>query len=383
MKIGPLDLLVIQGTPFCNINCDYCYLPDRQNKSKISFDTIELLFERLFSTGIVQKDFTVTWHAGEPLVMGVDFYKSAFEIIQKSNNSGYKIRHNFQTNATLIDDSWCKLFKENNVFVCVSIDGPKAIHDKHRIARNNSGTFEQTYKGINMLKQNNIQFDVISVITSDTLNMVQDFFNFFYELQPRILGINIEEIEGSNISSSLFSEKNFAKQFHLFYEQLLDMYQSRPQRFKLREVYQLENFLLNSDLLMEGFGQQSTPFRILSVANNGDFSTFSPELLSMKNHMYNNSDFIIGNIHTDDLVESLKKDKFTKMYMDILSGIHKCKLNCSYFGVCGGGTPSNKYFENGTFDSTETSFCKLRFQSMFDSIISRFEKRPRITAHLQ
>ena len=33
---GPLELLVIQPTPFCNIDCSYCYLPDRRNTRKIT-----------------------------------------------------------------------------------------------------------------------------------------------------------------------------------------------------------------------------------------------------------------------------------------------------------------------------------------------------------
>ena len=27
-------LLVLQSTPFCNINCDYCYLPDRSSTAR-------------------------------------------------------------------------------------------------------------------------------------------------------------------------------------------------------------------------------------------------------------------------------------------------------------------------------------------------------------
>ena len=39
---GPLHLLVVQGTPFCNLDCDYCYLPDRGDRSRLSGAVLDL-----------------------------------------------------------------------------------------------------------------------------------------------------------------------------------------------------------------------------------------------------------------------------------------------------------------------------------------------------
>ena len=36
-----IDLLVIQPTPFCNLDCDYCYLPQRSDTRKISPVTLK------------------------------------------------------------------------------------------------------------------------------------------------------------------------------------------------------------------------------------------------------------------------------------------------------------------------------------------------------
>ena len=41
MVAGPLELLVLQPTPFCNINCSYCYLPDRQSTRRMTPDTLD------------------------------------------------------------------------------------------------------------------------------------------------------------------------------------------------------------------------------------------------------------------------------------------------------------------------------------------------------
>ena len=80
-----LDLLVIQPTPFCNLDCDYCYLPNRQSKERIQPHVLRRLFERVFESDLVAEEFTVVWHAGEPFGLPIFFYHEAFEIIRGSN----------------------------------------------------------------------------------------------------------------------------------------------------------------------------------------------------------------------------------------------------------------------------------------------------------
>src|SRR5688572_5057298 len=121
--VGPLELLVIQPTPFCNINCSYCYLPDRQNARKMSFPTLEQTFAWAFSSGLVRGPFTLLWHAGEPLVMPPAFYDRAAELLAAHDPDGALVTQSFQTNATLIDAEWCALIRRHNIRVGVSVDG--------------------------------------------------------------------------------------------------------------------------------------------------------------------------------------------------------------------------------------------------------------------
>jgi uncharacterized protein len=76
-----LELLVLQPTPFCNIDCGYCYLPDRRSRRVMAERTIERLFEELFSSSMVGDELTIAWHAGEPLIAGIRYYERAFAII--------------------------------------------------------------------------------------------------------------------------------------------------------------------------------------------------------------------------------------------------------------------------------------------------------------
>src|SRR5262245_5376771 len=46
-----IETVVLQPTPFCNIDCKYCYLPDRSDRTVMKHDTVVAAFERIFSSG--------------------------------------------------------------------------------------------------------------------------------------------------------------------------------------------------------------------------------------------------------------------------------------------------------------------------------------------
>ncbi|HVM77726.1 MAG TPA: hypothetical protein VMU06_01825 [Stellaceae bacterium] len=46
-----IRLLVVQPTPFCNIDCRYCYLPERNSKSVVAPETLHNLFTQVFASG--------------------------------------------------------------------------------------------------------------------------------------------------------------------------------------------------------------------------------------------------------------------------------------------------------------------------------------------
>jgi uncharacterized protein len=90
-----VELLVIQPTPFCNINCSYCYLPDRRSKAVVSKETLSNLFAEVFASNWIRDCLSVVWHAGEPMVLPVEFYRCVFRTIETLKPAGISIRHSF------------------------------------------------------------------------------------------------------------------------------------------------------------------------------------------------------------------------------------------------------------------------------------------------
>lgn len=60
---------MLQPTPFCNLACDYCYLTDASNPSRMSHATLRAIVANLPGLVRLPPRLTIVWHAGEPLVV--------------------------------------------------------------------------------------------------------------------------------------------------------------------------------------------------------------------------------------------------------------------------------------------------------------------------
>ena len=374
-SVGPLDLLIIQPTPFCNIDCAYCYLPTRQSKERMSPEILDAIFARVFASGLVRKPFTVVWHAGEPLVLPVEFYERAFAILRARNTDGLPVDHSFQTNGTMITQAWCDFIKANTVRIGVSIDGPAFLHDAFRKTRNGSGTHARVMEGVRRLQENGIPFHVIAVLTRASLDFPDEMYDFFVRHEIRQVGFNVEEIEGPHCSSSLQADDAralYTRFLSRFYNLAAgDGWPVRIREFDstLGAIFRGRDTRKNGD---PPRGHELAPLAIISVDCHGQFSSFSPELLGLPSTHY--GDFVLGRVPKDDFVSVLDTPKFKAIHADIEAGVQRCREECSYFAMCGGGAPANKYFENGTFDSTETLFCRLNRQAMLEVVLDKVEQ---------
>jgi uncharacterized protein len=73
MNASRVDLLVFQTTPFCNIDCSYCYLPNRLAKERIPPSVVAKSAQSMVDAGWVRNGISVVWHAGEPLAVGPEY----------------------------------------------------------------------------------------------------------------------------------------------------------------------------------------------------------------------------------------------------------------------------------------------------------------------
>jgi len=373
---GPISLVVIQPTPYCNLDCDYCYLPDRGERSRLAVELVDTILERVLESPYVGGDFTVLWHAGEPLAMPIAFYDEATRRIRaaeqrfnEEREQPLRILQNIQTNATLIDQKWCDCLRRNRISVGVSLDGPAFLHDTHRRTRTGLGTHDATMRGIAQLRRNDIPFSVIAVLTEDSLAHAEEIFAFFLENGISEVGFNMEEKEGSNRRSSLDGSES-EQRYRAFLERFWELTAASGGALRLRE-FEVTCGLAYSEARLERT-DLNHPFVIVNVDHRGNFSTFDPELLAVATAEY--GDFVLGNVRDDSLESVCTSEKFQRIQQDMSAGIELCRCSCDYFRLCGGGAGSNKYWEHGSFACTETQACRYRIKVVADVVLAGLER---------
>jgi uncharacterized protein len=371
--VPTIQLLVVQPTPFCNIDCRYCYLPNRNSKAIVARETLQNLFSRVFASGWLSGGLSVVWHAGEPMVLPIGFYRDAFALVETLRPPELQIVHSFQTNGTLIDEDWCKFFAEARINLGISIDGPRHFHDRNRVTRSGRGTFERTIAGIRLLRQHGVPFHVISVLTPQSMASAREMFDFYVAEGIEQICFNVEESEGDHVSES-FRVADIEALYYRFLGEFWRLSVAAPGKIKfLREIETaLQQVIRPREA--QFYNQLVEPFAIISMDWAGNIATFSPELLGLKNPMYD--DFILGNINRDALVDLADSPILARMLTDIKAGVTMCREQCEYFSVCGGGEPVNKLAENGTFASIETSYCRITKMRATDLVLDALDRIP-------
>ena len=356
VKLSRVRLLVLQPTPFCNLRCDYCYLPDRDSRERMSMETLEHVLRNVFASSCVGDELTVVWHSGEPMVLPVSYYREALGRVDSLKPKDLEIHHSFQSNGSTLNREWCDFIESEGLRIGLSIDGPDWLHNRHRKTRAGRGSHWLAMRGLRQLQSRDIPFHVITVLTRDSLDHPDVLFEFYRDHNIRDVGFNVEEIEGIQARSSLQFD-GVEEHFRRFIATFLRLVGANPNVLSVREFDDMTACLLTAPGTTIP-NPQVDPGAILSVDWQGKASTFSPELLGTSHPVY--GDFRFANIATrssraskrsaanvvDRIVEN---PRFRRVHQDIQIGIKRCREECPYFSLCGGGAPGNKLFEHGSF----------------------------------
>lgn len=175
----------------CNLQCLYCYQHLQRDAGNVrhSYDLDKI------KAAIEQEDCFFSLFGGEALLVP----EHDLEALWSWGYEKYK-QNGVQTNATLINDNHLRMFKQYNVHVGVSIDGPGELNDARW-----AGSLERTrlmtariHEAIERLVRAGIRWSLIVTLhrnnaTPDKLPRMHDWFRYMDSLG--VCGVRLHLME--------------------------------------------------------------------------------------------------------------------------------------------------------------------------------------------
>ena len=148
--------LILALTSRCNLRCRYCYMTARRQGDDMAD---EVLDQALSLIRAQDKPCHIQLTGGEPTLVPDKIRL----VIEQSRLLPQKPQLAIQTNGTLLSRELCQLFKEQQVQVGVSLDGPPKLQDHQR------GLASETLRGLKLLEAMEIPFRVTTVVSRDNV----------------------------------------------------------------------------------------------------------------------------------------------------------------------------------------------------------------------
>ncbi len=177
----------------CNLACSYCYYTGRETLQLkggppgMADDILEEYIRQHIDAS-AGPEVRFSWHGGEPTLLGLDYFRKIVALQAKHRQSGKKIMNGIQTNATLLDEDWCRFFAAEGFTAGVSLDGPAELHDRYRLTGSGGPSHVRAMRGYRLLRQHAVPCDILCVVHAGNVGRPVEVYRFFKEIGAGYIG---------------------------------------------------------------------------------------------------------------------------------------------------------------------------------------------------
>lgn len=355
--------IVIIPSFACNFRCKYCYLHNSTKllSKKLSAEFIcNFLHQLIDSVGVKNKQITLIWHGGEPLLWGIDNYRKVFEFI-KTNLPKQDIKHSLQCNLSLLDDAYIELFKQYNVKIGFSLDGQKEINDAQRIYPNGKGTSEIVLEKLELCREHNLQIGCVTVCSRKHIRKIKQLYHFMNSLK---LNFKLNPLFETGEAITIRDE--FSITAMEYADMMIELFDICMQ--------DSNNCIVEENLLEMGSAVATgvTEHCLFGYNCQDNFMAIAPTGDVMPCGRFCDNDLLhysYGNLYEESLADILPRIKQSEIYKRAehiaASGCAKCK----WYNICHGGCMHDGFLASGDFKH-KTFLC-----SAYKKIFAHIEKR--------
>jgi uncharacterized protein len=275
---------------------------------------------------------TFSWHGGEPLLAGIDFYRKILRLQSAYEPAGKTIINGIQTNGTLIDEDWCRFFSEEKFALGISIDGPEFLHDKFRRSKGNMDTFPDVIKGFGLLQRYGITPEILCVVNAENVKYPVEIYNFFKAMGARYFTFLplVEPESGSSTRVSINSVPS--EEFGYFLSVIFNEWVEKDiGEIKIQIFEEAARTAFNQEHTLCIFKTDCGGVPV--VERNGDFYSCDH---------YVNDENLLGNINDHSVSYFLDSEKQNAFGRNKSASLPNYCIVCDVRSMCNGECPKNR-----------------------------------------
>ncbi|HVN46984.1 MAG TPA: quinohemoprotein amine dehydrogenase maturation protein [Steroidobacteraceae bacterium] len=150
----PLSTIVLNVNTGCNLGCSYCYKEDLAvpaRGERMSFEVAARSVDLLLKQAAGRERVGIVFFGGEPLT-NVTLIRQVVDYALPRASAAHKtVDFSLTTNATLLTPELIEYFDAHRFGISVSIDGPRAVHDRNRRTVGGRGTYDVVARKVRLL----------------------------------------------------------------------------------------------------------------------------------------------------------------------------------------------------------------------------------------
>lgn len=333
----------------CNLACDYCYYSTCGGKPgpgirKIAPETLDKFIREYMSMSPGVASFA--WQGGEPLLAGLDFFETVVALQARYAPPHTIISNALQTNGTLIHDRWAAFFKQYHFLIGVSLDGPRDVHDARRVDAQGQGSFDRVMRGIERLRGQQVDFNILTVIHRGNVGRAKELFDFYRrEGFDFVQFIPCMQFQSQQVGQPGIYEIT-PEEYGAFLCEAFDCwYRDGQPDISERFFDNMLNVYAHRDA--ELCTRRRSCAKTLILEQNGD---------AYPCDFYIHPDWKIGNVGTDALADILRHPLYDR-FMKLKPALPEACRSCEWQALCYGGCPRNRRWNEDLSASQPDYFC--------------------------
>jgi uncharacterized protein len=337
-------------TDRCNLNCNYCYIPETMRKNGVHMSKQQLIealsiLKAYFGDTLPKETLPqIVFHGAEPMLnreavfAGIERYKSEF-------------RFGVQTNGTLMDAEAIEFFTSHGIGIGLSLDGHIGkIADRTRKNWTGDGVFKKVIHTLERLKEYS-GYNVICTVTRENMRHLRRIVEFLHTLEVPICMLNPVRCTLRGACEIKPKDQELAKYYLMALDRTYDLYEKTGRKLVVANFANVLVGILapTARRLMCDISPCGGGRCFFAVSATGDLFPCS-EFIGLP-------EFRGGNLFKGEIRKAIESPAFRQVTERKVESIEPCS-RCAVRHFCGSPCPAEAYTMNGGMNQPG-AFCEL------------------------